>query len=156
MDVVQATTDDYETISTLWKELNEHHAQMLPDRMQSYAGVGRSEEVINRWNNGDDRVIYLATKNKQAVGFVNLWMVDVEDKNMTVGVRYAQLGNIFVRSSSRRRGIAKKLMERATQWSREQNATRLELQVYNQNPSAIAMYTELGFQPYMQKFEFVL
>ncbi|MCE5296011.1 MAG: GNAT family N-acetyltransferase [Euryarchaeota archaeon] len=52
---------------------------------------------------------------------------------------------IYVLPEYRRRGIAAKLLQRAEEWTREQNATSLWLNAGGNNDAALALYKRVGF-----------
>ncbi|MFA5313296.1 MAG: GNAT family N-acetyltransferase [Methanomassiliicoccales archaeon] len=53
---------------------------------------------------------------------------------------------IYVLPEFRRRGIAAKLLERAEEWTKEQNARSLWLNAGGNNDPAIALYKRSGFE----------
>ena len=148
--------EHYEPISRLWKELDESQVDIAPDRVKHYTGFARPEDFVEERITGNDRVMYLAILDEKAVGFVELHIVEVEEWNMVIARRYAHLGNIFVTASSRGKGVAKRLMLKATEWSLQNQATKIELQVYSNNSAASTMYANLGYRPFMQKLEIEL
>lgn len=79
-------------------------------------------------------VVFLAL-DKGIVGLLFL----VPDK------REANLG-VFVERRSRGAGVGRKLMERAFEWSRE-NDKALKLCVWEHNDVALVMYKRMGFRP---------
>jgi ribosomal protein S18 acetylase RimI-like enzyme len=54
--------------------------------------------------------------------------------------------NVVVREEYRRQGIARRLMEETIAEARRQGAEEVVLQVYQDNPAALRLYTGLGFQ----------
>ena len=55
------------------------------------------------------------------------------------------IANVAVHPSHRRKGIARALTERAMQHAHEKKVTNIWLHVRDDNPEAIALYTQLGF-----------
>ncbi len=56
------------------------------------------------------------------------------------------IANVAVRPDYRRKGIAKQLTTRAIQYAQSKSARSTWLQVRDDNPNAIALYIQLGFQ----------
>lgn len=54
--------------------------------------------------------------------------------------------NVVVAKEYRRQGIARRLMEETIAEARRQGAEEAVLQVYQDNPAALRLYTDLGFQ----------
>jgi ribosomal protein S18 acetylase RimI-like enzyme len=64
---------------------------------------------------------------------------------MRGGRRVQLIANVAVHPHHRRRGIAKKLTQRAFNALRQQNETEVWLQVRDDNPAAIQLYRSFGF-----------
>ncbi len=61
------------------------------------------------------------------------------------GKKLALIANVATHPDYRRRGIGHDLTERAMQQARQKNASELWLHVREDNPTAIKIYTDLGF-----------
>ena len=59
----------------------------------------------------------------------------------------AELETVVVATSARRTGIGRALCTAVIDWSREQGATSILLEVRANSAAAIALYTKLGFIP---------
>lgn len=59
---------------------------------------------------------------------------------------FAELESVAVRADARRGGVGRALCEAVRDWSREQGATVLELEVRAASAGAIALYERLGFE----------
>ena len=79
-------------------------------------------------------------ENNHIVGNVSL--VPFRDR----GRRICLIANIAVHSDYRRRGIGRILTQRAMQYGWDKKTHALWLHVRDDNPGAIKLYTELGFQ----------
>lgn len=56
------------------------------------------------------------------------------------------LDTLVVRSSLRRRGVGRALVEAGVAWARERGASRIELGVYEFNEAAKAFWRAVGFE----------
>ncbi|NJC96588.1 MAG: hypothetical protein C3F07_10970 [Anaerolineales bacterium] len=83
---------------------------------------------------------YVWEQDGRIVG--NASLIPFRDK----GKRIYLLANIAVHPDYRRRGIARLLTRRAMQYGRDKKATALWLHVRDDNPGAIKLYADLGFQ----------
>jgi hypothetical protein len=79
-------------------------------------------------------------ENNRIVG--NASLIPFRDK----GARIYLIANIAVHPDHRRRGIARALTQRAMQHGWDKKATALWLHVRDDNPGAIKLYEDLGFQ----------
>jgi ribosomal protein S18 acetylase RimI-like enzyme len=83
---------------------------------------------------------YVWEENHQIIG--NASLIPFRDH----GKRIYLIANIATHPDHRRRGIARVLTRRAMEHARKKNATAVWLHVRDDNPGAIKLYTDLGFQ----------
>jgi GNAT superfamily N-acetyltransferase len=63
--------------------------------------------------------------------------------------KYAYLGFMFVKPEFRGKGINGKIIDYLNLWAKSKNITEIQLQVYDENDSAIRAYEKAGFSKYM-------
>lgn len=79
-------------------------------------------------------------ENERIIG--NASLIPFRDKNRRIYL----VANIAVHPDYRRRGIGRTLTQRAMQYSRDKRSSAIWLHVRDDNPGAIKMYEDLGFQ----------
>ncbi len=156
MNIRRAIKEDYEIVCKLCKELDDHHARILPERIQEYNDIPRSLKMYESYILGDDRDLLIAFDDDIAMGFVNLRIESVEEKVMHVGRKFVLIDNVFVTEQHRSKGIGKLLMSHALSWCENKGIEKIELQVFNVNSQSIAFYQSLGFTPFLTRFESTL
>ena len=62
-----------------------------------------------------------------------------------VARRYVEIDNMAVKQSAQRQGVGRALIDAAVDWARGRGVTRLELNVYEFNEAAAALYRGAGF-----------
>ena len=86
--------------------------------------------------------IFAADNGYQLIGFTQLYSalcsVDLVD--------YFVLYDLFVVPSARRQGIARALMNAASEWAKAQGAARLDLETARDNYPGQALYRDLGYE----------
>ena len=86
--------------------------------------------------------IFAADDGSQLIGFTQLYpalcSVDL--------VGYFVLYDLFVAPSARRQGIARALMNAASEWAKAQGAARLDLETARDNYPGQALYRDLGYE----------
>ena len=86
--------------------------------------------------------IFAADNGYQLIGFTQLYpalcSVDLVD--------YFVLYDLFVAPSARRQGIARALMNGASEWAKAQGAARLDLETARDNYPGQALYRDLGYE----------
>lgn len=92
---------------------------------------------------------------KRVPGAITFGLVMMDEQPVAVGMSVAQDGwaglfNIATRPDYRRRGAALALLHTLSTWAAQQDASRLYLQVRDQNQPALALYQRLGFSTLYQ------
>ena len=86
--------------------------------------------------------IFAADNGSQLLGFTQLYpalcSVDLVD--------YFVLYDLYVIEAARRHGIARALMNAASEWAKTQGAARLDLETARDNTPGQALYRELGYK----------
>jgi GNAT superfamily N-acetyltransferase len=86
--------------------------------------------------------IFAADDGAQLLGFTQLYpalcSVDL--------VEYYVLYDLFVTPSARRQGVARALMNAASEWAKAQGAARLDLETARDNAPGQALYRDLGYE----------
>lgn len=86
-------------------------------------------------------IIFTADTGSELLGFTQLYpalcSVDL--------VEYYVLYDLYVLERARRQGVAKALMNAASEWAREQGAARLDLETARDNGAGQALYRSLGY-----------
>ena len=86
--------------------------------------------------------IFAADNGYQLIGFTQLYpalcSVDLVD--------YFVLYDLFVAPSARRQGIARALMNAASEWAKAQGAARLDLETARDNYPGQVLYRDLGYE----------
>jgi ribosomal protein S18 acetylase RimI-like enzyme len=83
---------------------------------------------------------YVWEENGEIIGNVSLILYRQKNKKIYL------IANVAVRQDCRRRGIGRALTSAAMQHARQRHANAIWLHVRADNPGAIALYTNLGFQ----------
>ena len=102
------------------------------------------KDFYNKFVNKSDSCIAVAkTGNKEIIGYC---FVYIEDYGNVYNEKIVQLDALFVEPIYRGNGIAQKLINYITKWSKEKGAKYIELKVCNNNENAIKLYDKLGFK----------
>ena len=86
--------------------------------------------------------LFAADNGSQLLGFAQLYpalcSVDLVD--------YFVLYDLYVIEAARRQGIARALMNAASEWAKAQGADRLDLETARDNAPGQALYRDLGYE----------
>jgi len=132
---------DYTDVLTLYADLDRIHYETRPD----YFGkreCAYPKDAYDECLADDDTLMLGAFEGEQLLGIARatLW----NKSGMIEGIKTVCLDNIYVQPQVRRKGIAKALFTAVEAWSREKQAVRLELHVWDFNQDALALYQNIG------------
>jgi ribosomal protein S18 acetylase RimI-like enzyme len=107
---------------------------------------------------GDGWISYVAVADGDIVGQVEARLVPpIETARFQVvtalGETRGYVNSLAVRSSHRRQGIARSLMEAAERWLAEHGATVVELDTLASSPESVPFYRALGYRATKLIFE---
>lgn len=153
MRIREATPADYEALCALFQEADAQHREHLPHLFRPPPGPARDREHVLGLISAESAALLVAEDGGELVGLVNVWVRETPDIPILVPHRFAVVDDLVVRSSHRRRGIGRALLERAHGWARAQGAVRIQLTVYEFNEEAMAFYRALGYQPLLRRLE---
>lgn len=122
------------------------HQESLPKVYRHPEGYIRTKESIAERLHRENSVWLVAEHEGQIVGSIDVSVRQTEDSPLVVPRRYARIGTLLVAERYRRRGIARALLDAAHRWARDQGVDQFELNVYEFNQGAIALYERLGYR----------
>jgi len=131
----QAFTADINILNTFLAEL----FAIEKDFKADHAKQKRALEMITGSDAG--AVIFMAESGSVPAGMINLQKI----VSTASGGYSVLVEDLYVSEQFRGTGIGKKLLERAVQWAREQQALRIQLAADFRNKRAMAFYETNGF-----------
>jgi len=141
-----AELDDYDGLCLVLAEGDVLHSRSRPDVFRGIEGPVRSREYISEAINDDDAALLVAESRGEIVGAVHAQARDAPENRGIVPRRFAVIDDIVVKKPFRRKGIGQALMRRAQQWAKAKGLSQIELNVWEFNRSALALYRKLGYR----------
>lgn len=141
-----ATLEDYQTVSTLFEQVDQLHADALPDLFQASDGPARSQAWLAQITASQDATLFVAEYQGLLVGLVLCSMDTSPAFPLFVPRRYVHIHDLVVHESFQKKGIGRLLMQRVHEWTKAQGITDVELDVYEFNKPARTLYEHLGYQ----------
>jgi len=138
-------------VVSLWSELSAHHAR-LDVRHEMRPGADREIHRLVRADLGDpDALVLLYEQQGSACG---LCMTRIQHAPaIHREMRRAEIGELFVRESARRRGIGRALVDRAFEWLRGRGVDRVVVRVGASNADGQAFWRGIGFAAFVDVLE---
>lgn len=140
----RAAIDDADAIAPLFD-----HYRMFYQQPSDPALARRF--IGERLQRGES-VVFLAELGGKVVGFTQLFP---SFSSVRAGRAFV-LNDLYVDIAARRLGVARALLQAATDFARADGAIRLELETDHDNRSAQALYRHMGWEPYEGTLRFRL
>lgn len=136
ISIRKACTGDIDILSSFLGEL----FSIEDDFKIDYARQRMALEMITGGETGG--VIFMAEADSDPAGMINLQKI----VSTASGGYSVLLEDLFVSVKYRGKGIGKKLLDKAVQWGREEQALRMQLAADLRNRRALSFYEINGFR----------
>ena len=142
-----ADSRDLDRVLALWIALTEHHASDEPlFALRPDAGAeihGLLAETLR----DPDAAIFVCERDDALLGFCTV-RVD-RAPPIQVEVQRAEITDLMVLASERRRGVGRALVDRALGWVKERGVERCEIRVASRNSEGQHFWRSIGFGDWM-------
>lgn len=145
IQIRQGSLDDITTLKQFEQELIRYERPFAPNLKDDPISYYSIEDFIK----SNDAQLLVAVIDKQLAG--SGYALIKKSAPYKKPEQYAYLGFMYVVPEHRGKGINGKITEHLIEWSRKQNITEIQLDVYAKNDSAINAYNKVGFVPDLLK-----
>jgi GNAT superfamily N-acetyltransferase len=133
-NIRQATVEDLDDLARLFDEYRTFYRQ--PSDIE-----GARRFLLARFENNQS-VIFIATRNGSATGFVQLY----PSFSSAAMARIFVLNDLFVAKEARRHGTGTALLQKAAEYGKAVGALRLSLRTELTNATAQRLYQSIGWK----------
>jgi ribosomal protein S18 acetylase RimI-like enzyme len=140
-----ALREDFDALSTLWREVDELHAKLLPSYFRQSARAPKTRGDYDRILRALDERLLVGMEGRDVRGLVHVQLYDTPPVATMVPKRRAHVDSLAVEESARNRGLGRQLMDEAAIWARAHAAEEIVLTVWAGNDGAEHFYERLGF-----------
>ena len=140
-----ATIGDYEQLCRVWEVGDALHREALPHIFRPSGEPSMDRENVQALIAGPDSAIIVAEAAGEVIGVMTIIEKLVTATAIKVARRYVEIDNMAVKQSAQHQGAGRALIDAAADWAKGRGVTRLELNVYEFNKAAAALYREAGF-----------
>jgi ribosomal protein S18 acetylase RimI-like enzyme len=148
MEIVEATIDDLDRVAEICLQVGELHSEIFKKRTIE-DDKKMLEPIIS--STDDDDIMYIAKEDHIIKGFCIITAKSKAPsyKNNKVGF----IESMGVDKKYHKEGIGKTLINKAKEWTKEKELSKLELNVYTFNDNAVKFYENLGFEKFSQRMD---
>ena len=145
LELRRAAKGDLAAVTALWIELTRHHAALDP-HFSLRAGAGdEARRLLEAQLRDPDTAIFVTGDPPNAFAIVNVRHAPP----IHAETCRAEITDVYVAPTSRRRGVGRALVQAATRWASERGAGRVEVHVSPRNPEAQAFWRAQGYGAHM-------
>jgi shikimate dehydrogenase len=148
----RASEADVCALVSLKASLHSLHVAQRPDFFKAMTHDDLVAWLRERLANAATHV-WMAEEESKVIGYLLATQREREETSYSAPRRWCEIDEVAVESSSRRRGIARALIERAVVQAREVGLDSVELSTWAFNESAQAAFGCVGFQPMLVRYE---
>ena len=142
-----AQQSDLDQLVTLWQELAELHADLLPEFALS-PGKGQNVRAhLADLLRDDSERVFVAIENGTLIGYIN---GAVRENPPVFAERHiGYIADVIVTARSRQHGVGEQLVQAMNAWFRERGVRIIHLTAATGNPLAQAFWRKMGYAEYM-------
>ena len=152
IEVRPAKRDELEAVNELRRQVNELHVQGRPGHFKPGFAPALQAHVYEQFESGRFDVL-VALADGRIAGFATVQFVRRPEGPYTLPLDYYHVEEFAVDARYRRRGVATALVEYMKSDARARGFTRIDLDVWAFNDSALAFYEAAGFETYRRYME---
>ena len=144
-----ARAHDVETIVELWKELMDFHQARDRHFTRSPNGPSVFADFVTEQLHNDDALVLVAEEAGAIVGYC----LAVSETHALVfeKPRHAEIIDLFVCQSYRRRGIGERLVREVEQWFSRRGFDRIEARIATRNEVSTEFWCRIGYESYLER-----
>lgn len=117
--------------------------QNSPENMQAYLDRAFTPQQLERELVNRSSQFYFICFDEEAAGYLKVNANDAQSEKM--GEEYLEIERIYIRNKFQKKGLGKKLINKAMEIAQEQNKQYIWLGVWEKNENAIRFYKKIGF-----------
>lgn len=150
ISIEPASIDDHYAVNLIVGEGQEEHAEALPHIFNKVDHV-MPECYFRELLEDPKSEILIAKINEEVVGFAVMELNESPPFDSLIPRKFAYMNDFGIKSSYQKNGIGKILFEACVEWSKNNNAASLDLNVWEFNKKAIAFYERFGMESASRK-----
>ena len=144
----RATEADLDQALALYHEFHEFHVRGVPDRLRVPHPYGdtAAHETLVKVLHGEDAALFVAEERGRLIGLAEAYLRRDTPHPAAIEYVYGYLQSLIVTAAIRRRGLGRRLVAAAEEWSRERGASEMRLSCWEFAEGPLPFYEALGYR----------
>jgi len=147
-----ARREELERVNELRQQVNELHVQGRPGHFRPGFNQELRRHVYDQFESDSEDVL-VALADGEVAGFATVVYVHRPEGPYTLPLDFYHVNEFGVDAAHRRQGIGRALVDYMRADARARGFSRVDLDAWSFNESALAFYEAVGFKPYRVYFE---
>ncbi len=143
-------TKDYNLLAELNEEIQTFHHKTVPNIFKPYDKAAISTFYKDALRN-ENAVAFAAKENDVTVGYVLLFVVNMNETPFQYARKYVLLDQILVVRNYQSKGVGSQLLDAVFSFAKALKIDRIELDHWTQNELARKFFAKSGFDYYNEK-----
>ena len=152
IEVRPAKREELERVNELRRQVNDLHVQGRPGHFRPGFNQQLQRHVYDQFESETGDVL-VALADGEVAGFATVIYVHRPEGPYTLPLDFYHVEEFGVDAAHRRQGIGRALVDYMRSNAVERGFTRIDLDAWAFNESALAFYQKVGFVPYRWYFE---
>ena len=151
----RAVGDDCKKILKLLSEVEAIHQKGRPDIFR-VNGTKFTEDELVRMFTDDMKPIFVADVDGEVMGYAFCVLGEIKDDTMLLDAKTLHIEDVCVDENTRGTGIGGKILDYVLEYAKETGIDRVDLDVWEFNNTARAIYEKHGFKVQKRRMDIVL
>lgn len=149
MDIRKATIEDFDKVLEIKLESKDEERRFNPALRPVKKMVNYYKEYLKNDLSSEWRAVFIAVIKGEIVGII----VGKTYRTLKIAgyERRGYLSNLYVKKESRRKGVGRKLFEKAIDWLKSKGAKAITLEIHNENKDKVDFFHKFGFKDFTTK-----
>jgi ribosomal protein S18 acetylase RimI-like enzyme len=150
ISIETASLGDHYAVHLRVKEGQDEHSEALPHIFKKVDQVMPGSYFRELLEDPKSEIL-IAKINEEVVGFAVMELNESPPFESMTPRKFAYMNDFGIKRSYRRKGIGNLLFEACLEWSKNKDATSLDLNVWEFNRKAISFYESFGMETISRK-----
>lgn len=148
-----AVREDLGRVNELREQVNRVHVEGKPEFFRDNFGEPLNKHIYEMWQQ-DNRDILVVERNHRICGFACVEYVYKPENLYQKARKYYHIDEFGVDEKMRRQGVGTELFHRIRLEAEKRGFTRIELDMWEFNETALKFYESIGFHTYRRYMEY--
>lgn len=149
----EASNNDYNQIHKLVKEVHKLHAIARPEDYKNCENPLEENIYLSMLNDIKIKIFVAELAKSEIVGYTVLKKLEIKQHPIMVDKKILHMDDLCVSNKYRRKGVGKRLYNKAKEYCKDIYFDKLELNVWKFNEDAIRFYEALGMKEKFKRYE---